>query len=129
MERNPHNDSQEHNFAGRVAAVHGVVLDVDFPPGQLPAIGHALIVHRQHLPALTIEVQAQLSTVTVRAIALAAPVGVRRGLRVTDTGNPVMVPVGDAILGRVFNVLGEPMDGGPMLADGERRRGSLNSRR
>lgn len=121
MECNHQNHNQEHGVAGRVAAVHGVVLDVDFPPGQLPAIGHALIVHREPLPTLTIEVQAQLSALTVRAIALASPTGVRRGLRVTDTGNPVMVPVGDAILGRVFNVLGAPVDGGPILSEGERR--------
>jgi F-type H+-transporting ATPase subunit beta len=96
-------------------------LDIDFPPGQLPAIGHALLVHREHLPPLTVEVQAQWSTVTVRAIALGSPVGVRRGLNVSDTGNPVMVPVGEAILGRVLNVLGEPLDGGPALTDAEHR--------
>jgi F-type H+-transporting ATPase subunit beta len=121
VERYPRNDRQEHGLPGRVAAVHSVVLDIDFPPGQLPAIGHALTMHRETLPALTVEVQAQLSAVTVRAIALASPVGIRRGLRVTDTGDQVMVPVGDAILGRVFNVLGEPADDGPTLAAGERR--------
>jgi F-type H+-transporting ATPase subunit beta len=106
---------------GRVAAVHGVIMDVDFPAGQLPAIGHALVVERDNLPPLTLEVQAQLSPVTVRCISLASPTAARRGLRVTDTGKPVMVPVGDAILGRVFNVLGETVDGGPLLTTAERR--------
>jgi F-type H+/Na+-transporting ATPase subunit beta len=106
---------------GLVAAVHGVVLDVDFPTGQLPAIGHALAIRRDALPALTVEVHAQLSAVTVRCISLATPTGIRRGLTVTDTGQPVMVPVGEATLGRVLNVLGEPVDGKPPLTDAERR--------
>src|SRR6266508_3597223 len=120
----PHNslrNNQDDGLLGHVAAVHGVVMDVDFPPGQLPAIGHALIVYRDNLPPLTVEVQAQLSPLTVRCISLVAPTAVRRGLKVADTGQPVMVPVGDATLGRVFNVLGESVDGGPPLTAVERR--------
>jgi F-type H+-transporting ATPase subunit beta len=113
--------SHDDGLLGRVAAVHGVVMDVDFPPGQLPAIGHALVVQRHNLLPLTVEVQAQLSPATVRCISLASPTAVRRGLQVTATGKPVMVPVGDAVLGRVFNVLGEPVDGGPPLTAMERR--------
>jgi F-type H+-transporting ATPase subunit beta len=114
---------QEQNLSGTglVSAVHGVVLDVDFPAGQLPAIGHALLVQRSPFPPLTIEVQAHLSAGTVRCIALASPTRVRRGLQVTSTGSPVLAPVGDATLGRIFNVLGEPIDAGPPLVDAERR--------
>jgi F0F1-type ATP synthase beta subunit len=65
--------SQGDGLSGRVAAVHSVVLDVDFPPGRLPPIGHALLVQRDNLPPLTVEVQAQLSPVTVRCISLASP--------------------------------------------------------
>ena len=114
-------DEKESNTSGRIAAVHGVVLDVDFPPNQLPAIGHALSVERSNLPPLIIEVHAHLHPTTVRCIALASPTGLRRGLKVTATGKPVNVPVGDRTLGRVFNVLGEPIDGGSPFADGERR--------
>lgn len=81
-------------------------------------IGHVLIVHREPLSTLTIEVQAELSLVTVCPIALASSLGVRCVLR--DTGNRTMVFVGDAMLGYVFYALGEPVDGGLMLADGER---------
>ncbi|HXG20734.1 MAG TPA: F0F1 ATP synthase subunit beta [Methylomirabilota bacterium] len=115
------NTEQKHNSKGFVSAVHDVVLDVEFPPGQLPAIGQALLIERPPLPSLTVEVHAHLSVNAVRCIALAAPTGVRRGLAVISTGKPVMVPVGDATLGRVFNTLGEPIDGGPALADAERR--------
>jgi F-type H+-transporting ATPase subunit beta len=108
-------------FQGRVAAVHDVVVDVDFPPGHLPAIGHALCIERIALPPLTVEVHAHLSAVTVRCIALASPTGVRRGAAVTNTTRPVVTPVGDATLGRVFNVLGEPIDGSAPLPNGERR--------
>ena len=115
------NDEVKSKISGRVTAVHGVVIDVDFPPDQLPAIGHALSVERSNLPPLIIEVHAHLHPTTVRCIALASPIGLRRSLQVLDTGKPVSVPVGDRTLGRVFNVLGEPIDGGPPFLDGERR--------
>src|SRR5579871_6333977 len=106
---------------GRVAAIHGVVVDIDFPQGQLPPIRHALRVVRDGYPPLILEVQAHLSPGTVRCISLARPAGLQRGLSVEDTGSPVMVPVGDSVLGRVFDVLGHPIDGGAALPDGERR--------
>ena len=121
MPNNSLRNNQDDGLLGRVAAVHGVVMDIDFPLGQLPGIGHALVVSRDNLPPVIVEVQAQLSSLTVRCISLALPTAVRRGLKVADTGQPVMVPVGDATLGRVFNVLGEPVDGGPPLTAGERR--------
>ena len=106
---------------GRVAAVHGIVLDVDFPDATLPPIRHALQIQRAGMPPLTVEIQSQLSPSTVRCLCLAAPVQVRRGLPVIDTGQTVTTPVGDATLGRVLNVLGEPIDGGTSLEDVERR--------
>jgi F-type H+/Na+-transporting ATPase subunit beta len=121
MPNNSLRNNQDDGLLGRVAAVHGVVMDIDFPLGQLPGIGHALVVSRDNLPPVIVEVQAQLSSLTVRCISLALPTAVRRGLKVADTGQPVMVPVGDATLGRVFNVLGEPVDGGPPLTAVERR--------
>jgi F-type H+-transporting ATPase subunit beta len=106
---------------GRVAAVHGVVVDVDFPSGQLPPIGTALVVERPPRPPLTVEVHAHLSDTTVRGVSLATPTGIRRGLAATDTGQAVTVPVGDAVLGRAVDVLGNPVDGGPAIAAPERR--------
>jgi len=106
---------------GTVAAVHGVVLDVDVSTGTLPAIGNALLVRRGDRPPLAVEVQAHLSPTSVRCIALGAPTGVRRGLEVQDTGAPVMVPVGEAVLGGAFDVLGARLDGLPIPRDVERR--------
>ncbi|HYM69003.1 MAG TPA: F0F1 ATP synthase subunit beta [bacterium] len=108
--------------SGRVAAVRGVVLDVDFPAGHLPGIGTALVVERPPSPPLTVEVHAHLSPTTVRGVSLAAPAGIRRGLTVNGTGQPVLVPVGNTVLGRAVNVLGDPVDGGPPLADVRERR-------
>lgn len=121
MDSKPIIEKTENTPPGRVAAVHGVVLDVDFPAGHLPAIGHALHIERTTLPPLIVEVHAHLSAATVRCIALASPTGIHRGLEVRNTTKPVMTPVGDATLGRVFNVLGEPIDGGAPFTDGERR--------
>ncbi|MGE0822369.1 MAG: F0F1 ATP synthase subunit beta [Candidatus Binatia bacterium] len=115
------NAKSEPETAGYVSAVHGVVLDVDFSGGHLPAISHALLIQRPPLSPLTVEVHAHVNPETVRCIALASPTGVRRGLKVANTGQPVMVPVGDATLGRVFDVLGNPVDGGPPLNEEERR--------
>jgi F-type H+-transporting ATPase subunit beta len=106
--------------AGVVAAVHGVVIDVDFPAGGLPPIHHALVVQRPTSP-LVVEVHAHLGVTTVRCISLASVSGVRRGLPVLAAGGPVSVAVGDATLGRALNVLGEPVDGGPPVVSTERR--------
>jgi F-type H+-transporting ATPase subunit beta len=115
-------DSTQGRGAGRLAAAHGVVLDVDFPEGALPAIQRALLVERPRLPPLPVEVQAHLGLGTVRCLSLGVPTGIRRGLRVTDTGAPLMTCVGDVVLGRVLNVFGEPIDGGPPLDPAAQRR-------
>ncbi len=106
---------------GIVAAVHGVVLDVDVSTPTLPAVGHALLVQSPGRPPLAVEVQAHLSPTSVRCIALGARTGVRRGLAVQDTGAPVMVPVGDAVLGGAFDVMGRRLDRQPLAPDVERR--------
>ena len=111
----------EPSTQGHVAAAHGVVLDVDFPEGQLPAIHGALAVVRDGLPPLTLEVQSHLGRTTARCLCLAAPAGIRRGLAVSDLHGPVTTPVGDAVLGRVLNVFGEAIDDGPSLANAPRR--------
>ena len=106
--------------AGTVAAVHGVVIDVDFPSGALPPIGHALVIQRPSLP-LVAEVHAHLGDATVRCISLGSVTGVHRGLPVVPTGGPVSVAVGEATLGRALDVLGEPADGGGPVVSADRR--------
>ncbi len=87
----------------------------------MPEIGHALLVQRDNRPPLVVEVQSHVSLTTARCLALEWLVDVRRGRDVQTTGRPVWVPVGDATLGRVFNVLGRPMDDGPNLDGVEHR--------
>jgi len=98
---------------GIVARVVGVVVDATFPTGDLPSIHNALLVQRDDGGELVVEVQEHIDPHTVRAIAMGNTAGLRRGLPVTDTGAPISVPVGPLTLGRMFNVLGEPIDGGP----------------
>lgn len=100
---------------GRVLAVQGGVVDVRFEDGQLPAPATALLVLWDQPQTLTLEVEAQLDADTVRTVALQDTQGLARDTAVLDTGAPVMVPVGEALLGRLINVLGEPGDGGPAL--------------
>jgi F-type H+-transporting ATPase subunit beta len=106
---------------GRVVAARGVVLDVEFPNGSAPGIGNALLVQRERAEPLTIEVQAQVNPTTVRCLGLDWLIDIRRGLPVVDTGGPVLVPVGDATLGHVFDVLGRPVDGSALPVGSERR--------
>ncbi len=99
--------------SGTVARVFGVVVDVTFPSGALPSIPHALLVQRDDRPQLVLEVQEHVDPYTVRAMAMDSTAGLRRGLAVLDTGHPIRVPVGQVTLGRMFNVLGQPIDGQP----------------
>ncbi len=100
----------------------GVVVDAQFAVGDLPGINSALLVQRPNHPDAVIEVQEHVDARTVRCIAMASTSGLRRGLPVVDTGAPIRVPVGDATLGRVFNVLGEPIDReAPLPPDAQRR--------
>ncbi|MGA1843484.1 MAG: F0F1 ATP synthase subunit beta [bacterium] len=105
---------------GKVVQVIGSTLDVEFPPGELPDIFNALRINLQidgMERVLVAEVQQHIGGGRVRAIALSSTDGVPRGMTVEDTGHPIRVPVGEDTLGRVFNLLGEPVDGaGPILA-------------
>jgi len=98
---------------GLVTRVAGVVVDAEFRSGELPGIHNALRIERDGARTLIIEVQEHISPFTVRGIAMSNTSGLQRGLPVIDTGAPIRVPVGRATLGRMFNVLGQPIDGGP----------------
>lgn len=98
------------NTNGRVVQILGGVVDVEFPAGQAPALFEALRVDRQEANPLILEVQRDLGDDTVRAVAMDSTDGLERGVSVIATGSPITVPVGDATLGRMFNVLGRPVD-------------------
>ncbi|PPE73242.1 F0F1 ATP synthase subunit beta [Solimonas fluminis] len=93
--------------SGKIVQVIGAVVDVEFPRDAIPKVYDALKIGGTDL---TLEVQQQLGDGTVRTIALGASEGLKRGLTVTNTGAPISVPVGPATLGRIMNVLGEPID-------------------
>jgi F-type H+/Na+-transporting ATPase subunit beta len=95
---------------GKVVQVVGVVVDVEFPQGHMPAINNALKTTLNG-KTLLLEVAQHLSETTVRTVSLASTDGLKRGDDVVDTDAPISVPVGDATLGRMFNVIGEPIDG------------------
>lgn len=104
-----------HNKQGKIVEIIGAVVDVEFHHHDVPRIYDALIVEDQ---GLVLEVQQQLGDGVVRTIAMGTTDGVRRGLAVKNTGAPIMVPVGKPTLGRIMNVLGEPIDErGPIKTD------------
>ena len=110
---------------GTVKEIIGVVVDVDFAGGELPPIYNALEVAEEDRPGderLVLEVQQHLGESLVRCVAMDATDGMGRGARVVDTGGPIQVPVGEAALGRLFNVIGEPIDGKDPLPDETPRR-------
>ena len=94
---------------GAVIQIIGPVLDIEFPNGQLPQVFNALKVQGPD-STITCEVQQLLGDNRVRAVAMSSTEGLKRGIEVTDTGSPITVPVGIPTLGRIFNVLGEPVD-------------------
>jgi F-type H+-transporting ATPase subunit beta len=107
--------------AGRVTQVMGPVVDVEFPPGALPEVFHALTVTNSALDDrtdnLVLEVAQHLGENTVRTIAMDSTDGLARGAPVKNTGAPISVPVGKETLGRILNVIGEPVDEqGPLNA-------------
>jgi len=95
---------------GSIAQVMGGVVDVAFPAGQLPEIYEAIEVPRSNQAALVLEVEKHLGNNWVRTVAMDATDGLQRGVPAYSTGAPIMVPVGPSTLGRVFNVLGLPVD-------------------
>jgi F-type H+/Na+-transporting ATPase subunit beta len=114
---------------GRVEQVTGVVIDAVFPDG-LPEIYSAITIELSGAGAsdrdsdeqtqLVCEVQQHLGDDRLRAVAMDATDGVQRGDKVIDTGNPITVPVGDVTLGRIFNLLGDPIDNGEDIGEVER---------
>ncbi|HUY59376.1 MAG TPA: hypothetical protein VMV16_06665, partial [Solirubrobacteraceae bacterium] len=120
---------------GRIESIQGVVIEAVFPD-KLPEINHAITIKRPEAaraeedvdiaaatdPLLVLEVQQQLGDDRVRAVAMDTTDGLARGAEVVDTGGPISVPVGRQTLGRIFNLLGEPIDLGEELpADTPRR--------
>lgn len=100
---------------GRIVQVTGGVVDVDFGDNKLPEVYDAIEIVREDLPPLVLEVQNHLGNGWVRTVAMDTTDGLQRGMPVVNTGAPIHVPVGEASLGRVFNVLGQPIDGGPPI--------------
>jgi F-type H+/Na+-transporting ATPase subunit beta len=108
---------------GRILSVTGPVIQVEFPPDGLPEIGFALTVERTlegKTDVITAEVAQHVGEGTVKAICLKPVDGLQRGAKVANTGAPISVPVGQEILGHVYNVLGEPVDGSKVSEDIER---------
>jgi F-type H+/Na+-transporting ATPase subunit beta len=133
-DRSASQDGSEKRNVGRIDEIQGVVVEAVFPD-QLPEIYHALLVKRPdiardeedvdiaaaHEEYLVCEVQQHLGDDRVRAVAMDSTDGLARGIEVIDTGAPITVPVGRATLGRIFNLLGEPIDlGDPLPEDTER---------
>ena len=99
---------------GEIVQVIGPVVDVKFPIDKnLPDINNALRVIKSENESIVLEVTVELGDGVLRTIAMESTDGLRRGMKVEDTGGPISVPVGEDTLGRVFNVLGQPIDGGP----------------
>jgi len=101
---------------GYISQIIGPVVDIEFPSGDLPKIYNSLIIEGEN--EIVCEVQQLLGNNKVRAVSMTSTDGLKRGASVNDTGGPISVPVGKATLGRIFNVLGEPVDElGPCDAD------------
>ncbi len=107
------------NATGTVIAITGPVVDIQFPTGRLPGIFNAVTIEREGNP-LVAEVQQHLGNDWVRAVAMTTTDGLARGTSAVDQGAAISVPVGERTLGRVFNVLGDPIDGKGPLEDVER---------
>lgn len=108
------------NATGRVVQILGGVVDVAFPEGELPEIFEAIEVPRENQSPMILEVQKHLGNNWVRTVAMDATDGLQRGVAATATGAPILVPVGQSTLGRIFNVLGEPVDEGEALQPADR---------
>nr|AWX53384.1 AtpB [Ulothrix zonata] len=107
--------TQTNKTVGSITQIIGPVIDASFPAGKLPNIYNALVIKGKNQAgqeiAVTCEVQQLLGDHRVRAVAMNATDGLMRGMDIMDTGKPLTVPVGKVTLGRIFNVLGEPVDG------------------
>ena len=99
------------NNTGKITQIIGAVLDIKFSEGHLPEINEAIKIATNEGGELTVEVAQHLGDDTVRCIAMGTTDGLVRGMQAVATGAPISVPVGENTLGRMFNVLGEPIDG------------------
>ena len=121
MTMRPNKATEPQSF-GQVIAVRGSVVDVSFHEGRLPDVEEAIAIKADDVRELMAEVQQHLGPTTIRAVALENTSGLQRGAKAWATGAPIRVPVGDAVLGRLFNAIGEPADRGPPIpVDVERR--------
>ena len=105
---------------GRVVAIAGPVVDAEFPPGEIPEINTAVEMHVElegQPVTITGEVAQQIGDNRVRIVSMKATDGLTRGMAVVNTGQGITVPVGDGVLGHIFNVLGQPLDGADVTED------------
>jgi len=122
--KSPAAEAKKVNF-GRVVQVIGPVLDVEFESEHLPELYNALRIREKSDAGaeidVVVEVQQHIGRNQVRAVAMSSTDAVVRGMKVEDTGGPITVPVGEAALGRILNVLGNPVDNGPAIPDSVER--------
>ena len=123
----PQNEMNTKQPEGSIVRVAGVVVDVEFPSGNLPSIHNALHIESENHHGLVLEVQEHLDAQTVRTIAMSSTGGLRRRVPVLDTGQPIRVPTGKSTLGRLFNVLGQTIDGLPKLKNTNKKSIHVNS--
>ena len=95
---------------GLITQIIGPVIDVEFVQGELPEIYNALKIYKEDGSYIVAEVQQMLGSNRVRTVAMSSTDGLKRGMKVENTGEPIKIPVGKAILGRILNVVGEPVD-------------------
>ncbi len=108
---------------GKVVQVIGPVVDIEFPAEQLPNLTNAIVIQATNDErdiSITLEAAHHLGNNVVRCIAMSSTDGLQRGMRAVDQGEPISVPVGERVLGRILNVLGETIDGNPPLDEGKR---------
>ncbi len=111
-------EAPDRSRVGRVVSVAGSVIDVEFEPGELPSIRSAIEVLWDGPRKLTLEAQAHVDARTVRCVAIQETAGLSCGVRAIDTGGPIRVPAGPLVLGRLIDVMGDPIDhGDPFPAD------------
>ena len=103
---------------GLITKIIGPVIDVEFPDGNLPKIYTALNIYNDNGEKIVAEVEQMLGSNKVRTVAMSSTDGLKRGMKVINTNEPIKIPVGEAILGRILNVTGDPVDNdGPIETD------------
>ncbi|OED34337.1 F0F1 ATP synthase subunit beta [PVC group bacterium (ex Bugula neritina AB1)] len=107
---------------GKVKQIIGPVVDIEFKIDDVPDIYNAVEIIKEEDDVVVVEVQQHIGDGVVRTVALSSTEGLKRGMDAKNTGNPISVPVGDETLGRIFNVLGEPIDKGPAIAENVNRK-------